>query len=97
LPGTPARRRHDHIRCGTASLFAALEVASGTVIGQLSARHRSEEFRRFLNRIDGEVPAALEVHLILDNSSPHKTPRCAGGRFVIPASTSTSFPPPRRG
>jgi transposase len=73
LPGTPARRSHDYIRHGTTSLFAALDVATGKVIGQTHARHRNEEFRRFLNVIDREVPEHLDVHLILDNSSTHKT------------------------
>jgi len=73
LPGTPARRSHDYIRHGTTSLFAALEVATGKVIGQTHGRHRNEEFRRFLNVIDREVPEHLDVHLILDNSSTHKT------------------------
>ena len=73
LPGTPARRTHDYIRHGTTSLFAALEVATGKVIGQTHNRHRSQEFRRFLNLIDREVPDELDVHLILDNYSTHKT------------------------
>ena len=73
LPGTPARRSHDYIRDGTTSLFAALEVATGKVIGQTHGRHRNEEFRRFLNVVDREVPEHLDVHLILDNSSTHKT------------------------
>jgi transposase len=73
LPGTPARRSHDYIRHGTTSLFAALDVATGKVIGQTHGRHRNEEFRRFLNVIDREVPEQLDVHLILDNSSTHKT------------------------
>jgi transposase len=73
LPGTPARRSHDYLRHGTTSLFAALEVATGKVIGQRHRRHRNQEFRRFLNQIDREVPEALDVHLILDNYGTHKT------------------------
>jgi transposase len=73
MPGTPARRSHDYVRHGTTSLFAALEVATGKVIGQTHRRHRTEEFRRFLNRIDKEVPDELDVHLILDNYGTHKT------------------------
>lgn len=73
LPGTPARRSHDYVRHGTTSLFAALEVATGKVIGQTHRRHRNQEFRRFLNQIDREVPAELDVHLILDNYGTHKT------------------------
>ena len=73
-PGTPERRSHDYRRHGTTSLFAALDVASGKVIGELHRRHRSVEFRSFLDRIDKEVPAELEVHLVLDNYGTHKTP-----------------------
>jgi transposase len=73
-PGTPERRSHDYRRHGTTSLFAALDVASGKVIGELHRRHRAVEFRSFLDRIDKEVPADLEVHLVLDNYGTHKTP-----------------------
>jgi transposase len=73
-PGQVERRTHDYKRHGTTSLFAALDVASGKVIGELHRRHRSIEFRKFLDRIDAEVPADLEVHLILDNYGTHKTP-----------------------
>ncbi len=74
LPGTPERRTHDYRRYGTTNLYAALDVASGNVIADLSARHRAEEFRRFLNLIDTTVPAGLDVHVIVDNSSTHKAP-----------------------
>ncbi len=74
LPGTPARMSHDYVRHGTTSLFAALDVASGKVIGGLHARHRAIEFKKFLDQLDREVPAELEVHLILDNYATHKTP-----------------------
>ena len=74
LPGTPERRTHDYIRHGTTSLFAALDVATGTVIGSLHRRHRATEFLKFLRRIDKEVPAELDVHLVLDNYATHKTP-----------------------
>lgn len=74
LPGTPERRTHDYIRHGTTSLFAALDVSTGKVIGQLHQRHRAIEFRRFLQTIDKEVPAELELHLVLDNYATHKTP-----------------------
>jgi len=73
-PGTPERRSHDYRRHGTTSLFAALDVATGKVIGELHRRHRAVEFRSFLDRIDKEVPADLEVHLVLDNYGTHKTP-----------------------
>lgn len=74
LLGTPERRSHDYVRHGTTSLFAALEVATGKVIGSLRRRHRASEFRKFLERIDAEVPDGLEIHLILDNYATHKTP-----------------------
>ena len=73
LPGTPERRTHDYRRYGTTNLYAALDVASGNVIADLTARHRAAEFRRFLNLIDKAVPAGLDVHVIVDNSSTHKT------------------------
>ena len=73
-PGTPERRSHDYVRHGTTSLFAALDMASGKVIGSLRQRHRAIEFKKFLIQIDEEVPADLDVHLILDNHATHKTP-----------------------
>ena len=74
LPGTPQRATHDYTRHGTTNLYAALELASGKVISQMTARHRAVEFKRFLDRIDKQVPAELDVHVICDNSSTHKTP-----------------------
>lgn len=74
LPGTPERATHDYVRHGTTSLFAALDVGSGRVYGQLRRRHRSSEFASFLRLLDAQVPTELEVHLILDNYSTHKTP-----------------------
>ena len=74
LPGTPQRRTHDYKRNGTTNLYAALDVASGKVIADLSGRHRAEEFRRFLNLIDKAVPDHLSVHVVVDNSSTHKAP-----------------------
>src|SRR5206468_5076314 len=74
LPGTPARMSHDYKRHGTTSLFAALDLASGKVIGGLHARHRALEFKKFLDQLDQEVPPQLELHLILDNYATHKTP-----------------------
>jgi transposase len=73
-PGQAERRTHDYKRHGTTSLFAALDVKTGKVIGDCHARHRSQEFRKFLNTIDAAVPADLELHLILDNYGTHKTP-----------------------
>jgi len=72
-PGQAERRAHDYTRNGTTSLFAALDTKTGKIIGQLHRRHRSLEFRKFLDKIDAEVPATLDVHLILDNYGTHKT------------------------
>lgn len=74
MPGTPERRSHDYVRHGTTSLFAALDMASGKVIGSLHRRHRASEFKKFLEHIDAEVPSELDVHLVLDNYATHKTP-----------------------
>ncbi len=73
-PGQPERRTHDYMRHGTTTLFAALDVATGEVMGECYRRHRSLEFRRFLKYIDEAVPTELDVHLILDNYATHKTP-----------------------
>jgi transposase len=88
LPGTPERATHDYKRSGTSSLYAALDLASGTVIGSLHARHRAIEFKKFLATIDAAVPGHLDVHLIIDNASTHKTPQIkrwllAHPRFVV--------------
>jgi transposase len=72
-PGQAERRSHDYKRHGTTSLFAALDVKTGAVIGECHRRHRSVEFRKFLDTIDQSVPESLEVHLILDNYGTHKT------------------------
>jgi transposase len=72
-PGQIERRTHDYARHGTTSLFAALDTKTGKVIGQTQQRHRSEEFRNFLDTIEANVPANLDVHLILDNYGTHKT------------------------
>jgi transposase len=74
LPGTPARASHDYVRHGTSSLYAALDLATGKVIGSLHARHRAQEFLAFLKKIDAEVPDDLDCHVVLDNASTHKTP-----------------------
>lgn len=73
-PGIPARQTHDYIRHGTTTLFAALNVFDGKVIGQCLPRHRAREFVRFLRRIDKATSPELALHLIVDNSSTHKTP-----------------------
>jgi transposase len=74
MPGVPARRTHDYVRGGTTNLYAALDVASGNVIADMTDRHRAEEFQRFLNLINRHVPEDLDIHVILDNVSSHKTP-----------------------
>ncbi len=73
-PGVAERRTHDYARHGTTTLFAALDIATGKVIGELHRRHRGKEFLQFLRTIDANVPAALEVHLVMDNYGTHKTP-----------------------
>jgi transposase len=73
-PGIPARQTHDYHRHGTTTLFAALNLLDGTVIGTCMPRHRAREFLHFLNRVDREMPSDFDLHLILDNSSTHKSP-----------------------
>ena len=95
LPGAPARASHDYVRHGISSLYAALDVATGQVIGSLHARHRSQEFLAFLKKINAEVPADLDVHLVLDNASTHKTPQVkrwltAHPRFVLHLTPTSS-------
>ena len=72
-PGQAERRAHDYLRHGTTTLFAALDARTGKVIGELHRRHRSAEFRKFLDTIEANVPRQLEVHLIMDNYGTHKT------------------------
>ena len=84
----PERRTHDYRRYGTTNLYAALNLASWKVIADLTPRHRAAEFIRFLKLIDREVPEDLEVHVVIDNSSTHKTPTVkpwliAHPRFVV--------------
>jgi transposase len=88
LPGTPERATHDYKRSGTSSLYAALDLSTGKVLGALHARHRAIEFKQFLQTIDRDVPAELDIHVVLDNSSTHKTPAIqkwllAHPRFVL--------------
>lgn len=74
MPGMPERRTHDYLRHGITSLFAAFNIADGTVIGELHRRHRAVEFKKFLVTIDKAVPAGLDVHLVCDNYATHNTP-----------------------
>ena len=71
--GMPEKRSHDHVRHDVTSLFAALDMASGQMIGAIHRRHRSMEYRKFLVRIDKAVPADLDIHIICDNYATHKT------------------------
>ena len=74
MPAVPGRQTHDYVRYGTTSLFAALDVSTGKVIGQHQRRHRHQEFLRFLKTIDANTPPDLDLHLICDNYATHKTP-----------------------
>jgi transposase len=74
MPGMPERRTHDYVRHGTTTLFAAFNTADGTVITSLHRRHRAIEFKKFLAKIDAEVPEDLDIHLICDNYGTHKHP-----------------------
>jgi len=78
MPGMPERRSHDYARHGVTSLFAAFNIADGTVISEIHRKHRAVEFKKFLIAIDKAVPAELDVHLICDNLSTHKTPAING-------------------
>ena len=73
-PGQPVRRSHDYTRHGTTSLFAALDIATGKVLGKCYSRHRAAEFRKFLDDIETAVPRGLDVHLVMDNYATHKAP-----------------------
>ena len=72
-PGQAERRTHDYKRHGTTTLFAALDVAAGTVIGTCMKRHRAREFRSFLDEVQSNLPADLDIHVVMDNASSHKT------------------------
>ena len=76
-PGQAERRTHDYYRHGTTSLFAALDIATGKVMGRCQQRHRHQEFLRFLDQIERTVPAGLAIHLVLDNYATHKAPKVA--------------------
>src|SRR5215472_8906093 len=73
-PGQAERRGHDDKRHGTTALFAALDIATGQVLGRCDRRHRATAFRRFLDAIDAAVPADLDIHLVMDNDATHKAP-----------------------
>ncbi len=88
---------HDYVRHGTTTLFAALDIASGTVLTECKPRHRHQEFLEFLKRIDQAVPEGLDVHLIVDNTPPTSMPRFDSGWHNGPASRSTTPLPTRLG
>ncbi len=102
-PGLPLKKgragtmTYDYKRNGTTTLFAALDVLEGKVIGRCMQRHRDQEFIRFLNAIEAEVPAGKIVHVILDNYGPHKHPKMRAGSIAIPALYSTTRQPRARG
>src|SRR5512133_1992798 len=77
MPGLPERRTHDYLRHGITTLFAAFDVATGTVIGSIHRRHRATEFKKFLAKLDQQIPIDLDVHLICDNYATHKAPAVA--------------------
>ena len=74
MPGMPERRSHDYVRRGTTTVFAAFDIADGTVISELHRNHRAAEFKKFLSTIDKTVPEGLDIHVICDNYGTHKTP-----------------------
>ena len=73
-PGQVERCTHDYMRCGTTTQFAALDIATGEIIGQCFPRHRSREFLKFLRTLEAQVPDDLDVHQVMDNYATHKTP-----------------------
>lgn len=77
MPGMPERRSHDYVRHGITTLFAALDVATGEITGSIHRRHRAAEFKKFLLKLDNQVPTELDVHLICDNYGTHKSPPIA--------------------
>ena len=97
MPGMPERRTHDYVRNGITTLFAAFNIADGSVISELHRQHRATEFKKFLITIDKTVPAELDIHLVCDNYGTHKTPAIKAWLASIPGSTCTSPRPARRG
>jgi hypothetical protein len=90
LPGKPQRATHDYKRSGASSLYAALDITSGRVIGSPHSRHRAIECKRFLQTLDREVPRNLDVQLVVGNASTHKTP--AIQRWLTASRKSPSRP-----
>jgi len=96
-PGIPERRTHDYMRHGTTTLFAALDIATGKVIGELHRRHRSSEFLQFLRTIEANVPPKLDVHLVMATTARTRRRRLRLGSLAIRASTFISHRPPPHG
>jgi transposase len=94
-PGQAERRTHDYKRHGTTSLFAALDVKAGTIIGKCMPRHRAEEFRRFLDMVEQNVPDDLDIHVVMDNASSHKT-KLIRDWFASGQTGTRTSPRPRR-
>ena len=95
--GRAGTMTHDYIRNGTTTLFAALNVLDGTVVGQCMQRHRHQEFLRFLNRLERDIPAGRLIHVILDNYGSHSTPKSGLGLLGTRVGHFTSPQPRRRG
>jgi len=97
MPGIPERRTHSYVRHGTTTLFAALDVASGFIIGKCYKRHRAVEFLKFLKEIDAKVPEGLDVHIVWITTQPTRHPRSKRGSPAGRITMSTSRQPPRHG
>jgi len=97
VPGIPERRTQNYIRHGTTSLVAALDIASGFVIGKCYKRHRAAKFLDFLKQIDARVPEGLDVHIIMDNYTTHKSAKIKAWLARRPTITCISRPHRRRG
>jgi transposase len=96
-PGRAGTMTHDYKRHGTTTLFAALNILDGTVIGRNMQRHRHQEFNRFLNTIEAQVPVGKVIHAVVDNYAPTSTQKCANGWRGILAGRSTSPRPQHPG
>src|SRR5262249_51955021 len=93
MPGMPERRSHDYVRHGTTTLFAAFNIADGTVIGETHRQHRATEFKKFLTTIDKTVPEGLDVHVVCDDYGTHKTPAIMARWAKPPRSHRHPTPP----
>jgi transposase len=96
-PGEIERRTHDYKRHGTTSLFAALDVKAGTIVAKCMPRHRAQEFRKFLDEVERNVPPDLDIHIVMDNYGTHKTKLIRTGLPSGRAGICTSRPHRPRG